>query len=163
MNKMKEVKFNVFLEANGLDKNDLPKPLIDKIQIFWNLHKLLDTIQDKDRQELLEQLEQLDYEIHGDIEEEYEDRLENNDRLEELMKSPLVKQSIKKKAKAKIRTDESILKELVAIRRTKNLTKHELKEMGLKAKLGRRTEIGKYLVQRKTLWLYYYYDIAVLD
>ena len=152
--------FQSFLQKNALEKKDLPKPLIDKIDIFWRLHELLESIQDSDRQELIEQLEQLDYEILGDMEEEYEDQLENNDRLEQLIKSPLVKPSINEKVKKKVRTDEVILKELVDMGRTKNLTKHELKEMGIKAKLGRHTQIGKYLVKRKTNMFYYYYDIT---
>ncbi|WP_299243077.1 hypothetical protein [uncultured Aquimarina sp.] len=160
---MKKVKFKVFLEVNHIKKTDLPRPLVEKIGYFWKLHELLDSIRDEDRHELLEQLEQLDYGILGDIEEEYEDQLENNDRLEELIKSPLVKPSIKKKARAKIRTDLTIIEELVAMKRTKNLTKHELQQMGLKAKLGRSIKIGKYVIQRKTLWLYYYYDIIVPD
>ena len=160
---MKKVMFKAFLEKNTLDKKDFPRPLVEKISLFWKLYELLDSIQAADRQELLEQLEQLDYEILGDIEEEYEDQLENNDRWEELMKSPLVKQSLKKKVKENIRTDEVILKELVDMGRTKNLTKDELKEMGIKAKLGVNTPIGPYLIKRKTNWFYYYYDIIVQE
>jgi hypothetical protein len=156
---MKEVKFNVFLEVNHIKKTDLPKPLVEKIGIFWKLHGLLDSVKDADREELLEQLENLDYEILGDIEEEYEDQLENNDRLEELMKSPLVKESIKKKAKAKIRTDETILQELVAMKRTKNIRRSKLIGMGLKTNLGGDTRIGKYLLKR-TSFFYYRYDIV---
>ncbi len=158
---MKEVKFKVFMAVNHVKKTDLPRPLVEKMGYFWKLYGLLDSIQDEDRQELLEQLERLDYEILGDVEEENEDRLENNDRLEELIKSAAVKQAVKKKVKVKIRTDQSIINELVAMKRTTNLTKKELEDMGFKAKLGRRIEVGKYIIQRKTLWLYYYYDIVI--
>ncbi|WP_051473930.1 hypothetical protein [Aquimarina macrocephali] len=161
MKKMKEVKFTVFLEANGLNKNDLPKPLVEKISIFWKLHKLFDAIQDSDRKELLEQLEQLDYEILGDIEEEYEDQLENNDRLEELMKSPLVKESLKKKVKAKIRTDQTIVQELVAMGRTKNIRKSELIDMGIKAKIERDVIIGNYILKRMSVFFHVYKIVSL--
>ncbi len=160
---MKKVKFKAFLEKNHIQKTDLPRPLVKKITLFWQLYALLDTIQDGDREDLLEQLEKLDYEILGDIEEEHEDQIENNDRLEELMKSPLLKRSIKKKVKEKVRTDESIILELVGMKRTKNLTKHELEEMGLKVKLGSKTKIGNFGLKRKTKWFYYYYDIITPD
>lgn len=160
---MKKANFLVFLEVNHIQKSDLPKPLVDKIHLFQKLYKLLDTIQETDRQELQEQLEQLDYEILGDIEEEHEDQLENNDRLEELKNSPLVKKSVKRKAKPKMRPDQTIIQELVEMGRTKNLTRGELQKRGIKAKLERRTRIGKYVIVRKTLWLYYYYDIVVPD
>lgn len=155
---MKEVKFSVFLEENQIRKTDLPKPLVEKIDIFWKLHKLLDAIQDSDRDDLLEQLEQLDYEILGEIEEEYEDQLENNDRLEELKNSPLVRASIKKTAKTKLRSDEGILQELVKMKRTKNIRRSKLIAMGMKTKIDGDTIIGKYLLKR-TSFFYYRYDI----
>ncbi|QKX04170.1 hypothetical protein HN014_04355 [Aquimarina sp. TRL1] len=153
---MKEVKFKVFLEANKVKKTDLPRPLVEKIGIFWKLHKLLDSIQDSDRDDLLEQLEQLDYEILGEIEEEYEDQLENNDRLEEILKSPLVKKSIKDKAKSKIRTDESILQELVTMGRMKNIRRSVLKSLGVKSKIEHDTVIGKYQLKRMSFFFHVY-------
>ncbi|WP_299186560.1 hypothetical protein [uncultured Aquimarina sp.] len=153
---MKEVKFKVFLETNHLKKTDLPRPLIEKIDIFWKLHKLLDAIQDSDRDDLLEQLEQLDYEILGEIEEEYEDLLENNDRLEEILKSPLVKKSIKETAKSKIRTDESILQELVKMGRRKSIRRSVLKGLGVKSKIEHDVVIGKYQLKRMSFFFHVY-------
>lgn len=159
---MKEVKFKVFLQVNQIKKTELPEPLVEKIGLFWKLHAILENIQDTDRAELLEQLEQLDYEILGDIEEEYEDQLENNDRLEELLKSPTVKKAIKKKVVEKLRTDQTILQELVAIGRTSNIGKSELHDLGIKTVLGWKTKIGKFLLKRNSIW-YYRYDIEVVD
>ncbi|WP_298546179.1 hypothetical protein [uncultured Aquimarina sp.] len=153
---MKEVKFKVFLETNHVKKTDLPRPLIEKIGIFWKLHKLLDAIQDSDRDDLLEQLEQLDYEILGEIEEEYEDLLENNDRLEEILKSPLVKKSIKETAKSKIRTDESILQELVKMGRRKSIRRSVLKGLGVKSKIEHDVVIGKYQLKRMSFFFHVY-------
>ncbi|QKX05351.1 hypothetical protein HN014_10630 [Aquimarina sp. TRL1] len=156
---MKPVKFKEFITANKLKVSELPKPLIDKIDIFWKLYELLDSIMDTDRQELIEQLQQLDYEILGDIEQQYEEQLENNDRFEQLIKSPLVTQAFKEKVKQKIRTDITIIKELVSMGRTRDLTREELESMGLKTKLGKNTQIGQNTLRRKTKWFYYYYDI----
>ncbi|WP_281989739.1 hypothetical protein [Aquimarina aggregata] len=139
-----------------MKKTDLPRPLVEKIDIFWKLHKLLDSIQDSDRDDLLEQLEQLDYEILGEIEEEYEDQLENNDRLEEILKSPLVKKSIKDKAKAKVRTDESILQELVSMGRMKNIRRSVLKSLGVQSKIEHDTVIGKYRLKRMSFFFHVY-------
>lgn len=153
---MKEVKFTVFLKENKIKKTDLPRPLVEKIDIFWKLHKLLDSIQDSDRDDLLEQLEQLDYEIHGEIEEEYEDQLENNDRLEELLKSPLVKKTIKEKAKSKVRTDESILQELVKMGRMKNIRRSALRSLGVKSKIEHDAVIGKYQLKKMSFFFHVY-------
>lgn len=158
---MKTIRFKEFLQENKLKKTDLPKPLLEKIDIFWKLHKLLDSIQDADRDDLLEQLEQLDYEILGEIEEEYEDQLENNDRLEELMNSPVVKKSLKHKAKNKLRTDETILGELVSMGRIKNIRRSFLKELGIKTKIEHDAVIGKYQLKRMSMFFHVYGIVAL--
>lgn len=158
---MKQIKFKAFVKENKLKKEYLPKPLEEKIDIFWKLHKLLDSIQESDREDLLEQLEQLDYEILGEIEEEYEDQLENNDRLEELMNSPVVKQSIKNKAKTKLRSDETIVGELVSMGRIKNIRRSFLKELGIKTKIEHDVVIGKYQLKRKSMF-FHVYEIELL-
>lgn len=153
---MEEIKFKAFLEENHLKKEDLPKPLVEKIEIFGKLHDLLGSIQDMDRDELLEQLEQLDYEILGEIEEEYEDQLENNDRLEELISSPLVKKSIKNKVKKSLRSDEGILQELVSMGRVKNIRKSVLQGLGMKAKIEHDAIIGNYQLKRMSVFFHVY-------
>ncbi len=164
---MKTIQFNVFLKDNHIKKTDLPKPLVEKINLFWKLHDLLGSIQESDEQELLEQLERLDYEILGDIEEEYEDQLENNDRLEELkndlvtFKKPIGRKIIKKRRSTERNTDLNIIDELVKMKRTKNIGKSELIEMGLKTKIGRSTIIGSYVLKRISLF-FYRYDIIPL-
>ena len=153
---MKEVKFNLFLEENNIKTTDLPAPLIEKIDIFWKMHKLLNAIQDSDREELQEQLEQLDYEIHGEIEEEYEEQLENNDRLEGILQSPLVKKPLKDKVKSKLRTDESILQELVNMGRVKNIRKSVLRGLGIRSKIEHDVIIGKYQLKKMRFFFHVY-------
>ncbi len=156
---MKEVNFKAFINDNKLDIKALPKPIQENIDTFWKMHKLLEPLKGSEREEeLVEQLEQLDYEILGDIEEEFEDELENNDRLEELIKSPLVKTSIKNKAKAKMRTDESILQELVKMGRTTNVRRSALKALGVKSKIEHDAVIGKYQL-KKTRFFFHVYNI----
>ncbi len=157
----KNIRFKEFLDSNELEEKDLPKPLVEKIHIFWKLHKLLDTIQDTDREDLLEQLEQLDYEILGEIEEEYEDQLENNERLEELINSPVVKKSLKQKAKTKLRTDETILGELSSMGKIKNIRRSYLKGLGVKAKIKHDAVIGQYQLKRMSMF-FHVYDIVEL-
>ncbi|WP_025741931.1 hypothetical protein [Aquimarina pacifica] len=155
---MKKIKFQQFLKTNRLKRSELPKPLLDKMVLFWKLHNILQNIQDSDRQELLDQLEQLDYEILGAIEEEYEDELQNNDRLESLIKSPAIPKVIKDQAKETKKSDEQILDQLVAIKRTRNISWDELQKLGFTQDLGRRTAIGKYTVLQNSFW-YYTYNI----
>lgn len=82
-----------FMESNGIREEELPAPLRNKISIFNRIAaKLQDTLDD-DHERLLTRLEKLDKEITGDLEDEYEEQLENNeflvtneDILEELLR-----------------------------------------------------------------------------
>ncbi len=153
---MKKVKFQRFLETNNIKKTALPKPLQDKIDIFWQLHELQDAIQDADRQDLLDQIKELDYEILGNIEEQYEDQLENNERIQELVKSPFLKPEMKKKLKSKVSTNETIVQELFDMGRIENIGRSELREMGWKGEVKNYQEVGRFIVKRTAFWFYLY-------
>lgn len=159
--KNKIIEFRHFLKNNNINKKELPKPIQEMIEIYDQLHSLVDTIEEPNLQELTEQLEKLDIEILEGIEEEFEDQLENNDRLEEILKSPLVKKPIKNKAKEKKQTDETILQELAKMGRTKNIRRSKLIDMGLKTKISGDTVIGKYILKRDSFF-YYRYNIIPL-
>lgn len=158
---MKTVSFRKFLEENDLKISVLPKSIQDKIDLFSKLHDFIGRIEESDDQELQDQLEDLDYEILMDIQSEYQDRLENNERLEKLATSPTLKKSFKKKAVARLRTDATILEEFVKMGRTQNIGRSELQEIGIKAPLKRDVVIGSYMLKRVSR-LFHRYDIIPL-
>ncbi|WP_271769125.1 hypothetical protein [Aquimarina algiphila] len=160
--KNKVIEFKQFLKSNNLKKKELPEPIQEMIQIYDDLYALVDTIEEPNLQELMEQLEKLDIEILEDIEEEYEDQLTNNKRTE-LPKKPevIVKKSPPKTAPIKEKTDEMILDELVKMKRTKGFKRSKLRDMGLKTKIGGDTIIGKYMLER-TSFFYHVYDIVLM-
>lgn len=158
---IKEIQFKRFLKENNIKKKDLPKPIQEMIQIYDQLYELVDTIEEPNLQELLEQLEKLDIDILEDIEEEYEDQLMNNE-------TPVVPKEVKsttpkptpKRVMTKEKSDEMILDELVKMKRTKGLRRSKLKDMGLKTKITGDAIIGKYRLER-TSFFYYRYDIVL--
>jgi hypothetical protein len=153
----KEIEFKQFLKENKLKVIDLPEPIQEKIDIFYRLYELLDTIQESDLQELQEQVAQLDIEILEDIEEQYEDQLTNNEPLEKLLESEGIKKSVPKKK----RSDESILDELVKMGRTQNIRKSELTAMGIKRKIKRDMVIGKHVLKRTSVFFHVYRIVAL--
>ncbi len=145
---MKDTDFKKFLNTNQLSISKLPQPIQDKIKYYKELQELISKTEASIHPEIKEDLEHLDYEILMDIQYEYQDKLENNERLEKLSKCPLVKKNIKQEAVSQLHTDETILKELVDMGRTKNLGKKELIAMGIKTKIRRDTIIGNYILKR---------------
>ena len=165
----KEIQFKTFLNDYELEDKELPEPIQEKIAIFWRMHELLQTMQKCDLQELLEQLEALDLEILQDILEAFEDNLSNNDVMElpvmeakEIKVVPEKEVEVKRKVTSIAKTDETILEELVKMKRTKNIGKSEFEEMGLKTKLGRSVVIGKYALKRVSIF-FKRYDIIILE
>ncbi|TPN87150.1 ECF-type sigma factor family protein [Aquimarina algicola] len=158
--KNKAIEFKQFLKENNIKKKDLPEPIQEMIEIYDQLYELVDTMEEPNLQELMEQLEKLDIDILEDIEEEYEDLLTNNERTE-LPKKPevTIKKSPQKTVPTKEKTDEMILDELVKMKRTKGLRRSKLRGMGLKTKIGGDTIIGKYMLER-TSFFYYRYNIV---
>ncbi|WP_025663311.1 hypothetical protein [Aquimarina megaterium] len=155
----KVIQFKHFLKENKLKVIDLPEPIQEKIDIFYRLHELLETIQEPDLQELLEQVEQLDIEILEDIEEEYEDKLTNNEHSSSPEKIEVIKKTPpKKKVSTKAKSDEMILDELVKMKRTKGIKRSKLVAMGLKTRISGGETIGKHTLKR-TSFFYYRFDI----
>lgn len=138
--------FKKFIETNAIELKQLPSLLQEKISLFGKLYDILKEIQEPElaeqQKELTQQLEELDYEILVDIEEELQDDLNHNDRLEE---------SVEKNTTPKLKTDISIIKELIQMGRKKDIKLNEFKEMGLQTKLGWRTNIGEFTLKRNSL------------
>jgi regulator of replication initiation timing len=155
---MKKIEHKTFLKNNNLDKKLLLQPIQEKIEIFDRMYKLLETVSDCEKGNLLEQLESLDLEILEDIDEEYADKLEFNDIEEALVEEPILEkiESQKVEQTPKKVTDESILDELVKMGRTQDIGRSTFKDLGVKATLGWETVIGKYLVTRTSVFKYRY-------
>ncbi|MCH3884552.1 hypothetical protein [Tenacibaculum aquimarinum] len=153
---MKKIEHKIFLKNNSLDKKLLLEPIQDKIEIFDRMYKLLDTVSDCEKGDLLEQLEALDLEILEDIDEEYADKLEFNEIEEALEEQPVLEKVMPKKESPKPTNDEAILDELVKMGRTQDIGRSTFKDLGLISKLGWETVIGKYLVVRTSVFRYRY-------
>jgi regulator of replication initiation timing len=153
---MKKIEHQVFLKNNKLDKKLLLQPIQEKIEIFGRMHKLLETVSDCEKGNLLEQLEELDLEILEDIDEEYADKLEFNDIEEVLDEQPVLEIVATKKETPKPTTDEAILDELVKMGRTKDIGRSTFKDLGIKTLLGWETVVGKYRVVRTSVFRYRY-------
>ncbi|WP_339625440.1 hypothetical protein [uncultured Winogradskyella sp.] len=153
---MNKIEHQVFLKNNKLDKKLLLQPIQEKIEIFDRMHKLLETVSDCEKGNLLEQLEELDLEILEDIDEEYADKLEFNEIEEVLEEKPELEKIVAKKEPVKKITDESILDELVKMGRTQDIGRSTFRDLGVKTQLGWETVIGKYRVTRTSVFRYRY-------
>lgn len=153
---MKKIEHQIFLKNNKLDKKLLLQPIQEKIEIFDRMHRLLETVSDCEKGNLLEQLEELDLEILEDIDEEYADKLEFNEIEEALDEQPVLEKVVPKKESSKPATDEAILDELVKMGRTKDIGRSTFKDLGVKTVLSWETIIGKYRVVRTSVFRYRY-------
>tara|TARA_R110000796_G_scaffold66452_1_gene152850 strand:+ start:152 stop:628 length:477 start_codon:yes stop_codon:yes gene_type:complete len=153
---MKKIEHQIFLKNNKLDKKLLLQPIQEKIEIFDRMHKLLETVSDCEKGNLLEQLEELDLEILEDIDEEYADKLEFNEIEEALEEQSVLEKVAPKKETLKPTTDEAILDELFKMGRTQDIGRSTFKDLGIKTQLGWETIIGKYRVVRTSVFRYRY-------
>lgn len=160
----KKVKFKAFLKANNIKKKELPGPIQELIKIHNQMYGLIDTMEEQNLQELLDQLEQLDIEILEDIEEVYEDQLTNNTMSETETKTENQpkKQVTKVVVLTQDQVDEKILEELVKMKRMHSISRSKLQEMGIKTAIDGDTQIGNYVLKR-TSFLYYRYDIVKIN
>lgn len=157
---MKKIEHQVFLKQNNLSKKLLLQPIQEKIDIFDRMHGLLDNVSVCEKDALLDELEALDLEILEDIDEEYADKLEHNEILEELKEKnvafeKVMDDKLQSQKPVKI-TDESIINELVKMGRTENIGRSTFKDLGIKAQLGWETVIGKYRITRTSVFKYRY-------
>lgn len=153
---MKKIEHQVFLKNNKLDKKLLLQPIQEKIEIFDRMYKLLETVSDCEKGNLLEQLEELDLEILEDIDEEYADKLEFNEIEDVLDEQSVLEKIAHKKETSKPANDEAILEELVRMGRVRNIAGSTFRDLGVKTQLGWNTVIGKYRVVRTSVFRYRY-------
>ncbi|TGV03595.1 hypothetical protein [Flavivirga rizhaonensis] len=159
---MKKIEHHIFLYKNNLIIKSLLQPIQEKIAIFDRMYKLLETVSDCEKDELLEQLEALDLEIMEDLDEEYADTLSNNELVDEANEESPTTEKVEevnikiKSKKSKKLSDESILDELVQKGLTDTIGRTTLRDLGLQAPLGWDTVIGKYRVIRISTFKYRY-------
>lgn len=155
---MREFEHQSFMKANSLSKSAFSIPLQEKLGIFEKLHaKLNDTI-DEDREELTDELEELDQEIYENMLEEYEEVLINNELDEEIPEELLVQKGTTKEPKLKEQpSDEAVLDGLYKMKRTENLGRSLLKDLGVKTDLSAwNISLGKYELQRTAVFRFIY-------
>jgi hypothetical protein len=80
---MKKFAHQQFIEDNKIDKETLPDMLKKRMQGFEELQEDLEHTTEEDEEALLHKLEMLSHELAEDLEEHFEDELENNDVEEE--------------------------------------------------------------------------------
>ena len=157
---MKKIEHQVFLKQNNLSKKLLLQPIQEKIDIFDRMHGLLDNVSVCEKDALLDELEALDLEILEDIDEEYADKLEHNEIVEELKENKIAFEKViddKPQSQKPVKiTDESIINELVKMGRTENIGRSTFKDLGIKTQLGWETVIGKYRITRTSVFKYRY-------
>lgn len=156
---MKKIEHQIFLKNNKLDKKLLLQAIQEKMEIFDRMYKLQDTVSDCEKGDLLDQLEVLDLEILEDIDEEYADKLDNNELVEDAIEGfPTSEkvEEIKIRAKSRKSNYESILDELVKMGLTEDIGRSTFRDLGVKTPLGWETVIGKYRVRRTSVFSYRY-------
>lgn len=135
---MKTYPHKKFLEENKVQVDDLPKMLRRRILAFETLQDDLEHTIDEDKDDLLKKLSALSDELDEDLEEFYEDHLENNE--------PPFDGTISVNY-VHTPSDEEILEEIFK-GRIKDLSPEFLREKGLKTKLKNEVIIGKFRLYR---------------
>lgn len=177
---MKKYEHREFIAANSLTDTSFSKPLQNQIRSFNKLLTLSEETVGEDREKLQQSLDALDTEILEEMINEYEDQLENNDieeedevketeevkepegikESEENVNEPLeeveeIEEEVKEEEEKETETpDEQILGRFLS-RGTVRLS--DLRHAGFSANLsGSRTTVGKYLLERSSVFSYEY-------
>lgn len=169
---MKKFPHEKFLQDNNIDYKTLPEMLYKRIKGFEELKEDLEHTTDEDKEKLIDKLETLSHELLEDLEEHFEDQLENNDQEEDeqpvpiqepVQEQPVVEEqtpepeiqpqpetepiAIEPEA-LREPSDEEILEELVANKKHVVLPS-ELQRKGFKTGLdSKRLVVGKFCLQR---------------
>lgn len=154
---MKKIEHRQFLKNNKLDKKELFQPIGDKIEIFDRMYDLLEEVQPSEHKKLLNELKALDLEIMEDLDEIYAEMLTFNCMDEAIEDTPVQKKVETKEITTKQDKQEAILENLVAKGRTKNITRSTLRELGITKPLYWKTQIGKYVLVRASVFRYTYH------
>lgn len=158
----------------------VPDMLKKRILGFEELEEDLEHTEDEDKEELINRMEDLSLELDEDLEEFYEDLLENNDSQEEepepkaslaapapepkMQKPEVALAPVKETPKPNFtpqsnpvikNTDESILENLLKAK-TSTIMPDKLLALGFKTPLGAKSiQVGHYLLYKAKYALYY--------
>lgn len=154
---MKKYPHQEFIENNLIDINSLPKMLQKRINGFDELENDLQHTTEHDRAQLVDKLETLSHEIQEDLDEEFEDQLENNDAEEEptaVPKKELAAKDIQveinkpvKDKDVKPSGNEAILEKMYAEKQL-TISPEQLIQKGFKVPLDKKIIVGKYSLSR---------------
>jgi hypothetical protein len=133
--KMEQIEHRDFLKENSVETNSLPEALQQKINLFNKMLEFLNDTVDEDGETLKNKLKDLDSELVEDLENEFEDVLDNNEIDEQ---------------------NNDILEKLFK-KGKREVLKSELLEKGFKGKLTDDYIVtGTYVLQRTSTFRYVY-------
>jgi hypothetical protein len=174
---MKKYPHQQFIEANKIALDSLPKLLQKRIHGFEELENDLQHTTEHDREQLVDKLELLSHEIQEDLEEQFDDQLENNDEEEDIVPvekmepvaesteaekvietEPIISQQepvkaipdewVTPKEDEDLSGDESILKTMYTDKQLK-ISPKQLMRKGFQTPLDKRTiRVGRYALHR---------------
>ena len=155
---MKKIEHQVFLEKSGLSPKDLPEPIHEKIKIFNKMLSMKEETSGEDLKKLDKELKELDRELMGDLEQEYEDSLAHNDLMETENKAdqdPPVKTI--QKTDTKPTGDEAILENLFKDGRVNDILRSDLRDLGFTGTLSGSRRVGKFYLHRSSMFSFQYH------
>lgn len=136
-----------FMGLNELAMDSFSEALRKKIKLFGMMLPGLDETIGTDALVLRDKLEKLDKEIYGDMLEEYEEYLENNE-MAEIQASD---------SKPETKTDKELLEQLWNMGRKKALRRSTLRNMGFRGELsGNRVSVGNFRLERTGIFVHTY-------
>ncbi|MBL6446409.1 hypothetical protein JMN32_08825 [Fulvivirga sp. 29W222] len=134
-----------FMGINELALDSFSEALRKKIKLFGMMLPGIDETVGTDALVLRDKLDKLDKEIYGDMLEEYEEYLENNEVTE-------IPEGV-----AGTKTDKDLLEQLWNIGRKKGLRRSTLRNMGFRGELsGNRVNIGAFRLERTGIFVHTY-------
>ncbi|UII32259.1 hypothetical protein LVD17_00210 [Fulvivirga ulvae] len=135
-----------FMGINGLAMDSFSEGLRKKIKLFGMMLSGLDETIGTDALVLRDKLGKLDKEIYGDMLEEYEEYLENNEIMEGSASD-----------KPKTKSDKELLEQLWKMGRKKGLRRSTLRDMGFQVELSRnRVSVGNFRLERTGIFVHTY-------
>ncbi|MEO9870377.1 MAG: hypothetical protein ABJQ69_03680 [Ekhidna sp.] len=153
------------MTLNKKGVNEFNDPIGKQINIFNELETRLGDTVKEDKEVLLNKLKALDQEIYENMLDQYEDFLENNEVLEEVVtqqpKDPVVKKKHDQLVSPQYTRDEEVLERLMqeaesmGLKEIKGLSKSFLQLKGFNKHLGSFTweiHVGHFVLKREELF-----------
>lgn len=134
-----------FMATNHMGLDSFSEGLQKKITIFGIMLPGLQETIEEDAKVLRKKLDALDKEIYGDMLEEYEEYLENNE-VADIEEKPI-----------KSLADPDIIEQLWKMGKKKSLRRSTLRDMGFKGDLSKGSlKVGSYRLERTGIFVHSY-------